>query len=186
MLTIVIPVKNPPNIDLFISENKKLFAKYQIVVIDSGGGEKLKEYSNVFIQKSMSLVEARKLGYSKAKTKYILNLDVDVVIPKGYIEMALIMLGKGADAVSIFYEDVAHCQGALEFGCSIWRTNVLRKLYDFSFEFVNDGKLYRVGPRTFATLNNGWCECTYMWRKLKENDYTLTTCAYRAKHLRVI
>lgn len=182
-LSIVIPVKNPPNIKEFIKKNKLFFKKYKLIVIDSGGGEELKKYADKYLFRNISLTEARKLGYSKVKTKYTMNLDVDVIIPEGYIEHAIEILKEDADAISIFYEDVGHCNGALEFGCSIWKTNVVRELYDFSFKLVSNGKIYKVGPNIYSTLNNGWCECMYMWRKLKENGYTLTTCNFRAEHL---
>jgi hypothetical protein len=87
--------------------------------------------------------------------------------------------------VSIFYEDVNHCQGALEYGVSMWKTQVLRQLYDFSMDKVMDGKIVKVGSMTYSTLNNGWCECTYLWRKLKASGGRLETLPYyRAKHLK--
>jgi glycosyltransferase involved in cell wall biosynthesis len=183
-LTIVIPVKNPPNLCEFISANRELLTKCKVVVIDSGSGEALKEFADVYIQKIMPLTEARKVGYANVKTEFVMNLDADVAVPKGYVRRAMKLLRKDADAVSIFYEDVNHCQGALEYGCSIWKTEVLKRLYDFTFELVNDGRLYQIGEQKFSTLNNGWCECTYMWRKLKANGLTLKTLPLRATHLR--
>lgn len=184
MITIVIPVKNPKFIDEFIDGNIDVLTNFPVIVVDSGGGEKLGKIAKVHIQKDVKLCEARKIGYGIVETEFIMNLDADVIIPKLYIQEALKALSI-ADAVSIFYEDVNHCQGALEFGCSIWRTDVLRKLYDFSFEIVVSGKIVKVGSHKFSTLHNGWCECTYMWRKLKENGFNLETLPFRAKHLKV-
>jgi len=179
-LTIVIPVKNPSCLDLFMEKNAKIFSQYPLVVIDSGGGEKLKEIATVYISKDLSLWEARKLGYEQVKTPYLLNLDVDVVPPEGYIESALAL---DADAITIFYEDVNHCQGALEYGVSIWKTEVLRSLYDYSTNRTF-GDIVKVGSMHYSSLNNGWCECTYMWRRLKDNGYKLETLPMRAQHLK--
>lgn len=181
---IVVPVKNPPDIEQFIEQNRTLFTKAELIVIDSGGGELLKPIAETYIKRELKFWEARKLGYSYVQVAYILNLDCDVIVPEGYVEDALKLLNNGADAVSIFYEDVAHCQGALEFGVSMWKTETLRKLYDFSMDKVMDGKIVKVGSMAYSTLNHGWCECTYMWRKLKNAGGRLETLPYRAKHLK--
>ena len=181
MLSIVVPVKNPPNISLFIEGNLELFRKNDLIVIDSGGGKSLEPFSNIYVERDVSFWDARKLGYERVETKYILNLDCDVVVPNGYIKDALVLLEKGIDAVSIFYENIS--QGVLEYGVSIWKTDVLQRLYDFSMNLVLDGKVVKVGSQAYATLNNGWCECTYMWRKLKASGGRLETFPYRAKHL---
>jgi hypothetical protein len=183
-ITIVIPVKNPPNLDVFIKENSNIFSRCSIIVVDSGGGEPLKNLAQIYIRKNVSFWEARKLGYTHVETPFILNLDIDVIVPQGYIEDALALLKKEADAVSIFYEDVGHCQGALEFGVSMWKTEILRELYDFSMDKVMDGRIVKVGSMVYSTLNNGWCECTYMWRKLKLSGGRLETLSFRAKHLK--
>jgi len=185
MLTVVTPVKNPLNLKAFIDGNSKLLSKYPLIVIDSGGGEPLKPIAKIYIARKMPFWEARKLGYTYVQTPYTLNLDTDVILPNNYVEDALSLLEKAkADAVSIFYEDVAHCQGALEFGASMWKSEILKKLYDFSMNIVSDGKIVKVGSMTYAALNNGWCECTYMWRKLKNAGGRLETLPYRAKHLK--
>lgn len=185
MLTIVTPVKcgDPSILTAFIEGNMKVLKEHPFVVIDSGGGQSLQSIATTYLKRNVPFWTARKLGYEYVQTECILNLDSDVIVPKGYIEQALEVL-KNADAVSIFYEDAGHCQGALEFGVSIWKTNVLRELYDFSIDKVMDGKIVKVGSMAFSTLNHGWCECVYLWRKLKENGYKLETLPYRAKHLR--
>jgi glycosyltransferase involved in cell wall biosynthesis len=183
-LSIVIPVKNPPDIEQFIEQNKILFMNTELIVIDSGGGELLKPLAETYIKQDLKFWEARKLGYSFAKTPYILNLDADVIVPDYYIQETINVLETKADAVSIFYEYVGHCQGALEFGVSVWKTEVLRRLYDFSLDKVMDGKIVKVGSMAYSTLNHGWCECTYMWRKLKLFGGRLETLPYRAKHLK--
>ena len=183
-LSIVVPVKNPPNIQAFITGNASLFKNGSLIVVDSGGGEALEKLAKIYVKKDLKFWEARKLGYSHVQTSHVLNLDCDVVAPEDYVEDAITLLETKADAVSIFYEDVVHCQGALEFGVSIWKTEVLRRLYDFSMDVVSDGKIVKVGSQAYSTLNNGWCECTYMWRKLKLSSGRLETLSYRAKHLK--
>jgi glycosyltransferase involved in cell wall biosynthesis len=185
MLSIVIPVKNPPNITAFIESNRPTLSKSEVIVIDSGSGEALQKLAKIYIREDLKFWKARKLGYAHVSTPHVLNLDCDVVVPEGYVEDALVLLQQNkAEAVSIFYEDVNHCQGALEFGVSIWKTEVLRKLYDFSMDKVMDGRIVKVGSMAYSTLNNGWCECTYMWRKLKNAGGRLETLPYRAKHLK--
>lgn len=183
-LSIVIPIKNPPDLDCFIKGNTLIFSEHPPIVIDSGGGEALEKFASIYKKENLKFWEARKLGYSFADTPYVLNLDADVIVPNVYIEEAVKLLETKAEAVSIFYEDVAHCQGALEFGCSIWKTEILKKLYDFSMNTVTDGKIVKVGSMAYSTLNHGWCECTYLWRKLKNSGGRLETLPYRAKHLK--
>jgi uncharacterized protein (DUF2237 family) len=183
-LTIVVPVKNPPNLEEFIRGNMHIFSKYPLIVIDSGYGEALEKHAKIYVNKDLKFWQARKLGIEKVITDFTLNLDADVIVPKGYVENALALLKKEADAVSIFYVDVGHCQGALEFGVSVWKTEVLKKLYDFSLDKAMDGKIVKVGSMAYSTLNHGWCECTYMWRKLKNAGGRLETLPYRAKHLK--
>jgi len=184
-LTILIPVKNPPCIDKFISENLHYFNQYRIIVIDSGGGEKLREIATVYLNQDLSLTDARKLGITLTTTPFLLNLDCDVKIPEGYIEQSLELLKDDVGAVSIFYNNVNHCQGALEFGVSIWKTDILRNLYDFSFDIVVQD-IVKVGEGFYSSLQSGWCECNYMWRKLKDNGLKLETLNIRAIHLKEI
>lgn len=186
VITVVIPVKNPINLSEFIKRNETILLSNIVVVIDSGGGELLKDYADIYLQRNMTLTEARKYGYSFVNTEYTLNLDSDVVFPSSFIDFALSLLNEHGNvgAVSIFYENVVHCQGSLEFGISLWRTKLLKELYDFSFQ--KNGQIVKVGPSHFASLNNGWCECNYMWRKLKNAGWRLETLPVRAIHLREI
>jgi hypothetical protein len=183
-LSIVTPVKNPPDIRGFIRGNFQLLKQTPLIVIDSGGGKRLGHFATWYFEQCFPFWTARKFGYDKVYTKYVLNLDCDVVVPEGYIKAAIELLDSRADAVSIFYEDVNHCQGALEYGVSIWKTELLKRLYDFSLSIVSNGNILKVGSQAYSDLANGWCECTYMWRKLKTTGGKLETLPYRAKHLR--
>lgn len=173
MLTIVIPVKNPRFLEDFLRLNQKHLSKYKVITIDSGGGEKLKAISKIYIKKDIPFWEARKLAYSFVKTQFILNLDCDVIIPDRYIEQALEILksDKKAGAVSIFFDRITH-RGILEFGISIWRTKILREFYDWKRQSRDDW------------LRHPYCECSYMWRKLTLNNKKLETFPIRAKHLK--
>jgi len=185
-LTILIPVKDSLFIDEFIKYNKNEFNKYKVMVIDSGGGESLLPYATYYFKENLNLTDARKFGYSFLQTPYVLNLDADVIIPNNYIEDALKIL-KSNDknvAVSIFYENIMHCQGALEYGISIWKSDILKNLYDFSFNKTLDRNIYKVGDNIYSTLNNGWCECNYMWRKIKNHGFNLETLNIKAIHLK--
>jgi hypothetical protein len=183
-LTLVIPIKNPPAIQQFLEENTNVLNEYPLIVIDSGGGELLTSHPNAhYVQRNIPMWEARQLGYSLVQTPFTLNLDCDVVVPESYIPEGLELLNTKADAVSIFYEEITH--GTLEYGVSMWKTDILRKLYDFSYGVISDGKIVKVGSQAYSTLKNGWCECIYMWRKLKACGGRLETLPYyRAKHLK--
>jgi len=171
MLTIVIPVKEQRGItEAFLENNEVIFAKYPTIVVDSGGGESLREYSDVYIKKDVPLCEARKLGYSMVKTPFILNLDVDVIVPEGYIERGIPILQQPKiGAVSIFFKDeeigLRPHWGVLQYGISIWKTGLLNRFYDYH-------------------MSNDCCECLYMWRKLEQNGFRLETLPYRANHLK--
>jgi uncharacterized protein (DUF2237 family) len=185
-VSIVIPVKDPPDIQMFMNWNSELHSKEnEIIVVDSGGGMELQLLATSYTRKLVPFWEARKIGYSEASTEFILNLDSDVLLPNRFLHNSLKKMEEGADAVSIFYEDVGHCQGALEYGASLWRSKMLRSLYDFSLSKVSDGQIRKVGSSIYSTLNDGWCECNYMWRKLVDSGGVLETIPFRAKHLHV-
>jgi len=55
--------------------------------------------------------------------------------------------------------------GHLGFGQSIWRTELLKELYDWD-------------------ITNTMCECTYLWGKLNRTKYRLETLSnIRCEHL---
>lgn len=183
-LTIVVPVKEPPEvIDEFIEGNIDILSNYPMIVIDSGGGEKLRKMATKYVPINFSMTDARRVGGQIVETKYVLHLDSDTILPKNYVRDALKILESDEKVVvvAIEYEKI---QGHLALGTSIWRTEVFNKLYDFSFDKAVDGTIVKVGENIFATLDNGWCECSYMWRILKNRGYKMETLCYRAKHLK--
>lgn len=180
-LTIVIPVKDPPDINRFIRENLRILKAYRKIVVDSGGGEKLASLPNTeWIKEDIPFWEARKLGYRRVNTPYTLNLDSDTLLPARYVLEGLNLLREGnCGAVAIDYDPP---QGHYAFGTSIWRTQLLRQLYDFPPKAVE--KLIKVGKREWVTaFQNGFCECTYMWAKLIRSGNRLETLTYRAFHI---
>jgi len=187
-LTIVIPIKKPPNLDLFISENRTLLqSSAHKIIIDSGGGRQFRDAHGlgflplIYEAKDIPLWEARKFGYNHTVTPFILNIDCDVVLPLEYIEDALLHLQNDkAEAIAIHFEPIK--TGHLEFGTSTWKANVLRKLYDYSR--VQHGEFVKIGANIWTGLSSGFCECTYMWSKLLNSGGRLETLCYRAKHLK--
>jgi hypothetical protein len=181
-LTIVIPVKDPPDLERFTKENFQVLNASHKVVIDSGGGEQLRTLPNMFLlQIQVPMWEARKIGYGKVKTFFTLNLDADTVLPEGYVQESLNHLRKNlCDVLAIDYDPP---QGHCAFGTSIWRTDLLKKLYDYPPKAVE--KLIKVGKQEWITaFQNGFCECTYMWARLIRSGGRLETLAYKATHLK--
>jgi len=181
-LTIVTPVKTPKHLENFVKLNEWLLKPNLFIVIDSGGGEIIRQYCWKYIKKDMSLWEARKLGYAEVQTKLILNLDCDVVPPENYVKEAYQILQEDqADAVSIHFQPIY--TGHLEFGVSLWKTEILRRLYDYPPKPVE--KLIKVGKSEWVlAFQSGFCECSYMWAKLISSGGRLETLPYRAKHLK--
>jgi len=185
-LSIVTPIKNGEYLPKFIALNKSYIQQHPLLVVDSGNGDALKPFASYYLKQNMPFWDARKLAYQQVQTDLTLNLDADVIIPDGYLEQAIEKLQtKNVAAISIFYEEVNHCQGALEYGVSIWKTNILKQLYDYSIEKTFTPKIVKVAPKVWSNLNNGWCECTYMWRKIKDAGFQLETLSMRAKHLHI-
>jgi len=178
----VIPVKTPPNLDEFIKGNLSTLSVAWKVIVDSGGGEPLGHLPNTcLLQREASMWEARRLGYEKVKTPFTLNLDADTILPDGYVQESLnILKERSCDAVAIDYDPP---QGHYAFGTSIWRTELLKELYDYPPKAVE--KLIKVGEHEWVTaFQNGFCECTYMWARLVRSGGRLETSGYRATHLK--
>lgn len=166
-LTIVVPVKTKKLDQRFIDMNKDYFDKFPLIVIDSGGGEGLMPFADKYYQLDYGLFEARRVGYLEAKTRFVLNLDSDVLIPLYYPEISILTLDKEKDvgAISIFFQEIGN-RGSLEFGISVWRKDLLLKLHDFEY-----GK------------EPGYCECSYMWNRLFITGHRLLALNMRAIHL---
>lgn len=179
-LTVVIPVKEPPNLPLFINSMKWLLLNSKVITCDSGGGKCLQEFSWKYIQKQVSMWIARRICYELVETPYTLNLDCDVYLPHEYVLLALETLRTDkAEAIAIHFDPLK--TGHLEFGTSLWKSEVLKKLYDYCLE--KHQNVVKVGEM-LTTVKTGFCECAYMWRKLKLSGGRLETLPFRAKHLK--
>jgi len=168
-------------LDMFISQNLELLKDNIFIVVDSGGGEKLRPYCVLYLNERLPFWEARKLAYKYVTTKFILNLDSDNVPPLDYVKQAMNLLKDDkAEAVAIDYEQPL---GHPAFGTSLWKTTWLKEFYDFHPE-IHDETI-RVEPgKWLITSKNNFCECTYMWHKLKLSGGRLETLPYRAVHLK--
>ena len=173
-VTIVTPVKEDPRlVDEFIAYNRIMLKEYPLIVIDSVGGFRLEDFATIYKRMSLPLTfwEARILGYKDVETEYIFNLDCGVVPDKDYLTYALYYLeDKDVGAVSTFIINRNH-KGKLGFGISIWRTELLKKLYDY-----NPNKM----PK-----DHRLCECIYMWDKLEAEGYKIRSSMKFAKHLNI-
>ena len=181
-LTIVIPVKAQPDLDGFIKGNFSILSITKKVVVDSGDGDPLGSLPNMlWLQRQVPMWEARRIGYEEVRTPFTLNLVADTILPNGYVLDSLNVLRKNScDAVAIDYDPP---QGHYAFGTSIWRTELLQKLYDYPPKAVE--KLIKVGEQEWITaFQNGFCECTYMWARLIRSGGRLETLGYRATHLK--
>ena len=181
-LTVVMPVRAPPDLDGFIKGNLSILSVSRAVVVDSGGGEPLEQLPNMHrLQKQVPMWEARRIGYEEVRTPFTLNLDADTILPNGYVLDSLKVLRKNScDAVAIDYDPP---QGHYAFGTSIWRTELLKKLYDYPPKAVE--KLIKVGEQEWITaFQNGFCECTYMWARLIRSGGKLENPRYRAMHIK--
>jgi len=164
-LSVVIPVRDPPDLPQFIREMEWLLFRSSLIVVDSGGGELLRGYTTVYVSADMAMGEARKLGILVVKTPFTLNLDVDAVISPSYLEAALEILRNNlAEAVATSYESFSHHYG---FAGSLWKTDWLQRLYNYS-----------------TRAASGVCECDHMWARLAEAGGRLKKLPKRAKHLR--
>jgi len=166
-LTVAIPVKreNSMLLEKFLDEMKWLFQMARVVVVDSYGGQLLKPYCWKYITKDATLAEARKLCYAEVETRFTLNLDDDTVLPKQYVEEALKLLEQPeVIVVAIDYEKI---QGHYAFGTSLWKSEWLKKLYDWKDK-------------------SGKCECLWMWAKVHRAHKRIETLPYRAKHLKFV
>jgi len=170
-LSVVIPVKKSarPFIEQFAEQMLWLLrSDAKIIVVDSGGGELLWQYSSDKpISVEVDMPTARKLGYERVQTEFTLNLDDDNVLNPNYLTQAIQLLRANAKvvAVAIDYEKLL---GHLGFGTSVWRSAALKELYDWRRD------------------NDRRCECVYMWQKVLGKGLLIETLPYRAKHLKMV
>jgi len=161
-LSLLLTVREQPHlVNWFINHYDDLLKNCEVIVIDSEGGETLKQYASYYTKAEMQLDKARKLAIQKTETSFASIIDIDTLLPQGYIKSALKILQQNkADAVAIDYKPP---QGHLAFGTSLWKTLTLQQLYD-----------WQMGSR--------FCECIHMWRRIHQNKFKLATLPLYARH----
>lgn len=149
-LTIVLPIKETEELRTYLMPLHSYLNEYPSIVVNE-----------------FSLSEARKYGINRVDTEYTLCLDLDTILPEGYIEKAIKILDNNSNVmvVAIDYEKL---QGHLAFGTSIWRTKFLKEHYNWDSEHIIQ------------------CECIHMLRKVIKSGYVIETLPMRAKHLKVL
>ena len=169
-ITITLPVFEEPEIvEKFLENNKETLEKHPIIVVDRKGGRILKDRALFYKKTScpkigMLLGSSRKFLINRVQTEFTLNLDTDIVLPTNFIGEALMKLkDPQVAAVALDYEK---SQDHLAFGPSIWKTQILKKLYDWEY------------------LKTTKCECIYMWEKLNNEGYKVEGLTMKAKHLK--
>jgi len=127
--------------------------------------DKLANFSDypIVISRTIGLGKARRECIDKVSTEYVLVLDLDNVLPDQYIEDA-IMIMKADTKIAVIALDYEECIGHYGFGTSLWKGEMLKKLYDYQ---DYKGEL---------------CECCYLYRKVLQNKYKIETLPYRAIH----
>lgn len=172
-LTILIPCfEQEELVKCSIEKNEKLFSSYPVIVVNKWGGDLFKMFALFVFDQNTSFWFARRFGLEFVKTKYVLNLDVDTVIPEGYVEQAIAILEAHSEvgAVTIEYDEPYNNNHHIGFGCSVWRTEQLKKFYDWR---LTSDQQFRI------------CECEYMWKKLREKSLKVEVLPMRATHLKV-
>ena len=178
-LTIVVPVKNPKKPDEWLQQMEWLLNEHKTIVIDSGGGEKLEAFAWKYVKKDLKEWEARELGYSFVETPFVLNLDVDTVLPREYVQEALELLRSGkAEVTAIDYvESIGH----YGFGTSMWRIEVLREIYDYPPKALE--LKMKIDPSHWHVFRYTICECIYIWNKLCALRKKFVPLLYKAVNL---
>jgi len=178
-LTIVVPIKNPKKLDEWLRQMEWLLKEHRAIIIDSGGGEKLEAFSWKYVKKDLTEWEARELGYSFVETPLVLNLDVDTVLPIEYVQEALELLRSGkADVTAIDYvESIGH----YGLGTSMWRTDVLKEVYDYPPKALE--LAMKEEPSHWHVFRYTICECIYVWNKLCALKKKFVPLLYKAVNL---
>lgn len=168
MLTINTPVHADGEVvERFIKGNERILNKFPLIVVSRGTGDQLKSIAKLFFTQLTSLGFARRFGLEHVDTQYVLNLDVDTILPFDYVIQAVNLMEGNlkVGAVAIDYQEL---QGHLAFGTSVWHTTLMKQLYDWNL----------------TSNKQGGCECLSMWSKLRRNGYLLESLNYRATHIK--
>jgi hypothetical protein len=168
---LIVCAEEPKLVELSIQKNLDVFKKYPLVIVNRRGGEPFKVFNSLFFNQQTSFWFARRFGMEFVKTKYILCLDVDTVLPPQYIESAIQILETQPEVMVVASTYATpYTQDHLAFGTSIWRTDILKELYDWRLTEK---------PTQF-------CECIYMWKKIFAIGKKVYSFEQNATHLKEI
>jgi hypothetical protein len=129
--------------------------------------------SQIVVDRSVPMADARKKTIDQAAMPFSLVLDADTILPAGFLSQAHEKLQEGAVTCTLRY--APDVQGHPPFGASLWRTNTLKRLYDYHiyvksyrpvYSHTFDGK----GNDRYENSNPMKCECLYMYSKLEPEE----------------
>lgn len=154
-LTIVIPCfESEAMVHRCVIANLDVLQRYRVIILNKTGGERFRDFIwPMLFNMGASFWFSRRFGYEFVRTEYILNLDVDTILPDGYVEKAIQIMDSDLSIGAVALDYAApFMQSHLAFGTSIWRTVELRALYDW---------------RMTSGQSEDLCECRYMFKKVE-------------------
>lgn len=177
-LTVVTPVKETKSLLDWYERMKWLFSEACWIVVDSGGGAELSSIADLYIKSVFSEWEARELGISKVETSLTLNLDCFNILPEQYVKSAVDLLTNNrADVTAIDYEESI---GHYGFGTSIWRTDILREVYDYPPKPLEIKLKDEKGESHI--YKHSICECQWMWNRVYSLKKRFVPLLFKAKN----
>lgn len=177
-LTVLTPIKETADLTEWYRSMSWLLDQTKWLILDSGGGE---AFSNVDGYQKLDVSEwrARELLIRKIETPFVLNLDCLNVLPEAYVKEAYTLLSNnGAEVTAIDYEESI---GHYGFGTSMWKTPVLRAVYDYPPKALRLQLQDEDGE--FHVFRYTICECIYLWNKLYNNGNKFLPLLFKAKNL---
>lgn len=136
----------------------------RMIVIDREGGEALRTYASCYEKSPVNLYAARCRAIELCTEEFTLICDLDTRLPHQFVSDALNLLEKPDVAVVTVDYLYPNCQGHYAFGASMWKTQILKQLYN-----QQRGSL---------------CECLHMWNQVRQAGFRIETLERRAIHLR--
>jgi hypothetical protein len=129
--------------------------------------------SEIIVDRSTPMAQARRNVIERATQPFSLILDADTRIPNQFLTEAHQKLDEGYLACTLsYYPDT---QGHPPFGASLWKTPVLKRLYDYHVYVKNYKREYshtfdEKGNDRYEITNSFQCECRYMYGKLSPQE----------------
>lgn len=178
-LTVLTPIKETKSLTEWYNSMSWLLDQVHWIVLDSGGGETLKDKCSEYISKDVDEWTARDILISKTRTTYTLNLDCFNILPIQYIDEALALLEQGKAEVCAI--DYTKSIGHYGFGTSIWQTELLKQIYDYPPKALKLKLQDKKGEHHIFRYTI--CECSYIWNKLMVAKQNFIPLLYKAKNV---